>query len=398
MFVGDRLDIIIFGATGFTGKRTIPQLTKLIKSENLSLTWGIAGRSKARLKDTLLEIHEETGEDYNKIPVIIADIDDKESIERMTASAKIIINIVGPYIFYGERVVAACLKSGTHHVDVSGEPQYMEFIQLRYHEAAKTRGIYLVSACGFDSIPVDLGIVFLQKNFYGTLNSVATYMYIRKDGGPYPGATTHFTTYESAIHAIAHYKQLRDIRSKLFREKLPAVDHKVETKWCGFFKNKYLEKWCTVYPGSDRSVSLRTQRYMFTACKQRPIQIQCYVGYDSFLHLLTTLIFSAIILVLSKLNFTRKLLLKHPKFFSGGFASHEGPSKQKQENTTFNVILLGRGWCEILLDPTDEFYEPPEKLGLARVSGKNPGYGATCLMLTMSAIMILTENDKMPDG
>lgn len=169
----------------------------------------------------------------------------------MTASARIIINIVGPYIFYGERVVTACLKSGTHHVDVSGEPQYMEFIQLKYHEAAKNRGIYLVSACGFDSIPVDLGVVFLQKNFYGrifyishfkiyfiiyafqyigTLNSVATYMYMTEDGGPYPGATTDFTTYESAIHALAHYKQLRDIRSKLFQEKLPTVEHKLETR------------------------------------------------------------------------------------------------------------------------------------------------------------------------
>ncbi|KRT79283.1 hypothetical protein AMK59_6692, partial [Oryctes borbonicus] len=127
----NRLDIIIFGATGFTGKRTTPQLVKLIKSDNLSLTWGIAGRSKQKLKTVLLELQQKTGEDYSKIPVIVADIDDEESIEKMTAAARIIINIVGPYRFYGEKVVEACLKSGTHHVDISAEQQYIENMELK---------------------------------------------------------------------------------------------------------------------------------------------------------------------------------------------------------------------------------------------------------------------------
>lgn len=107
------------------------------------------------------------GEDYSNIPIIFADLDDPESIEKMTASARIIINAVGPYRFYGEQVIAACVKTGTHHVDISGEPQFMDLMQLKYHEAAQAKGIYLVSACGFDSIPADMGVIFLQKNFEG---------------------------------------------------------------------------------------------------------------------------------------------------------------------------------------------------------------------------------------
>lgn len=79
-----------------------------------------------------------------------------------------IINCCGPYRFFGETVVKACVDTSTHHVDVSGEPQYMELMQLKYNDIAKEKGIYIVSACGFDSIPTDLGITFLQNNFKGT--------------------------------------------------------------------------------------------------------------------------------------------------------------------------------------------------------------------------------------
>lgn len=187
-----------------------------------------------------------------------ADIDDMESLERMTASAKIIINAVGPYRFYGERVIQACIKSGTHHVDVSGEPQFMETMQLKYHDVAKEKGIYIISACGFDSIPADLGAVFLQKNFegnfdiyslliilciykiffffdVGTVNTIESYMYTTEEGGPYPGATLHYGTYESAVYGLAHWNELKAIRSKLYPEKLPLMEPKLKTKYVIIF-------------------------------------------------------------------------------------------------------------------------------------------------------------------
>lgn len=85
----------------------------------------------------------------------------------MTKMAKVIINCCGPYRFYGENVVKACVDTRTHHVDISGEPEYMERMQLKYHDIAKEKGIYIVSACGLDSIPADLGVVFLEQNFNG---------------------------------------------------------------------------------------------------------------------------------------------------------------------------------------------------------------------------------------
>lgn len=107
------------------------------------------------------------GLDFTSIPIHIADVKDEESLKKLASNAKCIINCCGPYRFYGEEVVKACIEMGTHHVDVSGEPQYMEEMQLRYYELAKEKKIYIVSACGFDSIPTELGVIFLQNKFNG---------------------------------------------------------------------------------------------------------------------------------------------------------------------------------------------------------------------------------------
>lgn len=183
--MAERLDIVIFGASGYTGKFCIEAVHKLSKSKGKSLTWGVSGRSETKLKDSLAEIQSKIGimfnfistmrdlnykflgEDLGSIPVIIADVQDYDSLSKMASGARIIINTTGPYRFYGEPVIKACIENGTHQVDVSGEPQYMESIQLKYHTAAQEKGIYIVSACGFDSIPADLGVVYLQKQFEG---------------------------------------------------------------------------------------------------------------------------------------------------------------------------------------------------------------------------------------
>lgn len=167
--MANRLDIVIFGATGFTGKHTIPQVHKFSKTDGRALTWGVAGRSEQKLKETLDAVAKTLEADFGQIPIIQADVKDEESLKKMAERAKIVINCCGPYRFYGEPVVKACLEAGTHHVDVSGEPQYLEKIQLEYNKAAQEKGVYIIGACGFDSIPADLGVIFLQNKFEGEI-------------------------------------------------------------------------------------------------------------------------------------------------------------------------------------------------------------------------------------
>ncbi|KAK9739767.1 Saccharopine dehydrogenase NADP binding domain [Popillia japonica] len=340
-------------------------------------------------------MQQKTGEDYSKVPIILADINNIASIEEMTASAKIIMNAVGPYRFYGEKVVLACLNTGTHYVDISAEDQFMNLIQLKYHEAAKAKGIRntLLYACGFDCIPIDLGVVFLRKNFKGTLNSVESYLYVREGEGP--GATVNCTSYESIMYFIGNYGELLDLRAKLYPKKLPAFKPELPLKFA-FFENEFLNRWCIIFPSADSWTCYRTQRYMFETHKQRPVQVNCYMAYNSFLHFIVTGIFAIVNMIFSQFSVTRYLLLKFPRFFTCGMISHEGPSEKNEENTFFDTVLVGKGWDEIQSEPTYQFDTPPRKI--AKVSGKNPAYRATCIMFVVSALMILTESNKMPPG
>jgi short subunit dehydrogenase-like uncharacterized protein len=101
----------------------------------------------------------------NSVETIVANLDDDRSIKDMCDKAKVLINCVGPYRFFGEKVVKQCVESGTHQVDLCGEPEYLERIQLGYNKQARDKGVFIVGSCGFDSVPADLGVVFTKKNF-----------------------------------------------------------------------------------------------------------------------------------------------------------------------------------------------------------------------------------------
>ncbi|XP_054000745.1 saccharopine dehydrogenase-like oxidoreductase [Hylaeus anthracinus] len=385
----ERLDFVIFGATGFTGKHAVKVAAQLAKEKQIK--FGVSGRRK----EALITIVKEYAPDIENVRIIVADLKDEESLTKMTEQAKVLVNCCGPYRFYGEPVVKACIATRTHHVDVSGEPQYMESIALKYNKAAQDAGIYIISACGFDSIPCDLGVIFTQQKFDGEVNSIETYLscwVTSKVSGP----MVHYGTYESAIYGVAHHNELRGLRKQLYPEKLPSLQPKLNRR--GLIHQSPLVKgWSMVFPGSDRSVTLRSQRFLYEKYKQRPVQIQTYVTFKSLFFALATIIFGLMFAVLSKFEFGRNLLLKYPAFFSCGTVSHEGPSAEALENSHFSITFKAVGWTEKLAEPTDKHKDPPNKELITKVSGVNPGYGATCIMLLFSAMTILKESDKMPD-
>ncbi|KAK7792581.1 hypothetical protein R5R35_008674 [Gryllus longicercus] len=388
-----RLDIVVFGATGFTGKYAVHEVLKLSKDKG-GLSWGVSGRNEKKLRDVLKEVSEKSGEDLSNIEIIVADVSKEETLLKMAARAKVVVNCAGPYRFYGEPVVKACIASGTHHVDVSGEPQYMERMQLEYHEAAEKKGVYIVSACGFDSIPADIGTVFLQDKFEGTINSVETYLEAWSKGH-HKGSAIHYGTWESAVYGLAHANELRPLRTKLFPNRLPQLKPKLKPR-SAIHRSDVVQGWCVPFPGSDRSVILRSQRHFFDKNNQRPAQVQSYVAFRSLFAVAVVALVGAVFAVLARFRCGRSLLLKYPSLFSFGMISHEGPSEEAAENTFFALTVRGEGWKEKLAEPTDHFTEPPNKTMSVKVTGRNPGYGATTTMLVMTAFMCLTESDKMP--
>ncbi|XP_070491011.1 saccharopine dehydrogenase-like oxidoreductase [Chironomus tepperi] len=390
-----RLDVVIFGASGYTGKYAIISSINLLKG----FKWAVAGRNKEKLQATLKEVEAKTNQDLSKIPIIIADVNDEKSLKEMTVQAKVVVNCCGPYRFFGEQVVKACVETSTSHVDVSGEPQYMETMQLKYNDAAREKGIYIVSACGFDSIPADMGIVYLQDKFKGTLNSVETFItWGYTDGYKPSGASIHYGTYESAVYGFAHANELGGIRRQLFKEKLPRFKPTLKSR--GFAHKQPIigNKWCIPFMGSDRSVVSRSQRYFFEEEKNRPVQMHAYISFGSFFALSTTLLLGFVFGVLARSEFGRKLLLNYPKIFTFGAVSHEGPSEEKNENSILTMYFLGLGWKEKLSESTDQFDIPMNKKITTKVTIKNPGYGATCDALVLCARNILKERNNMPQN
>ena len=145
-------DIIVWGATGFTGKLVTRYMETNYSQGNLK--WAVAGRNKSKLNS--LGPSEEN--------ILIANSDDQDSIDQLVQKGRVILTAVGPYARYGSGLVQACAKYGTHYCDLTGEVYWMRKMIEEYETVAKNSGAKIVHTCGFDSIPSDLGTYFLQKS------------------------------------------------------------------------------------------------------------------------------------------------------------------------------------------------------------------------------------------
>ena len=144
--IDKKYDMVIFGATGFTGKLICNYISKHKDAKNLN--WAIAGRNKEKLE----EISREYSVDY-----LLADSFDHSSLNIMSQKAKLIITTVGPYNIYGENLVASCIKNDAHYLDLTGEPDFVRKIYTNYNQSAENSNSIIIHCCGFESIPSDLG-------------------------------------------------------------------------------------------------------------------------------------------------------------------------------------------------------------------------------------------------
>lgn len=149
-------DLIVYGATGFTGQLVAEYLAQ--EYGNGSLKWAMAGRSLTKLE----QVRDAIGAPADT-PVLTANADDPAALRAMAARATVIVTTVGPYQLYGEPLLAACVEAGTAYCDLCGEPAWMAQMIAKYHAAAQASGARIVFSCGFDSIPFDLGVWVVQQ-------------------------------------------------------------------------------------------------------------------------------------------------------------------------------------------------------------------------------------------
>ena len=181
----NKYDFVIYGATGFTGKLVVEYAINQYASNN-EVSWAIAGRNNEKL--------EHVQEKYNlpsDIGKIVVDSNDQDSIDEMVSQTKCVLTTVGPYQLYGEKIIKTCISTGTDYVDLCGEPGFMHKIISECSAEAKETGARVVFSCGFDSIPFDLGVLFVQEAVMSKLNKYAPSVRgrVRAMNGEFSGGT-----------------------------------------------------------------------------------------------------------------------------------------------------------------------------------------------------------------
>ena len=151
-------DIVVFGATSFVGQILTDYLLKTYGTDK-ELKWAIAGRSQNKLNSLKAEL----GKAGTKLPVIIADAADESALKDLCDQTRVVISTVGPYALFGEPLVKVCAQTGTDYCDLTGEVQWIRKMVDNYEDTAKSSGARIVHCCGFDSIPSDMGVWFLQQ-------------------------------------------------------------------------------------------------------------------------------------------------------------------------------------------------------------------------------------------
>lgn len=383
--------IIIFGASGFTGQFVIEELARTSsEGPNGTLKWAIAGRSRPKLEKVLEQAAGVLSkpELRTEVDIVLADVSEPDSLAAMCKQGVIVLNCVGPYRFYGEPVVKACVENGAHCIDICGEPQFLESMQLNYHNQAAERGVYIVGCCGFDSIPADMGVLYTRDQFKGTLTAVESFL--TASSGP-EGGCIHDGTWQSAIYGFADSGKLRSLRKKFGHKPLPVVGSKIKRRSALFYSDE-VQQYAVPFMGADPSVVKRTQRFLLEEHQETPVQYGAYVGVGGVANIVKMIFAGMMFWFLVKFSFGQNLLIKYPEFFSFGFFSKAGPTRKQMEGSSFQFAFYGEGYKEGQ-DPSQG--KPNGKIRTL-IQGPEAGYVATPITMVQAAITILNEPKDLP--
>uniref|UniRef100_A0AC35UEL1 Sacchrp_dh_NADP domain-containing protein n=1 Tax=Rhabditophanes sp. KR3021 TaxID=114890 RepID=A0AC35UEL1_9BILA len=389
----NRFDLVIYGVTGYTGQYI---LKKLLESKYNGVSIAVAGRNEKKMKEVLERVGKDTGKDLSNTPVIIADTSDVATLGAMAAQAKVLINAVGPYRLHGEAVVEAAVGNGASYVDIAGEPAFIEKMAAVYGEKAKENGLYLVSACGWDSIPCDLGMNFLKKHYEGDI--AYTESFVQSRSGP-AGYTINDGTYQTLILGIANMRKdkLGENRKKLMPTKLPKSVHAPPHRRFIFY-DENTKLWALPFMGSDKSIVVRSQYHDYVNNHVKPVVLNTYFGVSSLLRAVLTVFLFAIFGVLCQFEITRKWLQNNTDTATFGVFSKNGPTKEQVDGAGFTYWFVSKGWDS--KKPVDEEHQlAPNKTIIARCDGPDMGYVATSGCVLASALTILEDQSNLPkDG
>jgi short subunit dehydrogenase-like uncharacterized protein len=354
-------DVILFGATGFTGRLTAEYLAA---NAPAGCRWGLAGRDRGKLEALRRQLSTIDAR-LAELPLLHADVTDAGSVRAMAGSTRVLITTVGPYVHYGEPLVAACAESGTDYVDLTGEPEFVDRMFLRYHAKAKETGARIVHACGFDSIPHDLGVYYTVKHLpEGVPITVEGYV---RAVAAFSGGTFH-----SAVTAASRARQnAATARARRTADPRPA-NRRIRTPlgWPG----RTGGLWAVPLPTIDPQIVARS-----AAAVPRYGPDFSYRHFAAVKHLTTIAgagVGLAALGVLAQIPPARRWLLNRRK-------PGAGPSEERRAKSWFTVRFVGHGGGQRVV---------------TEVTGGDPGYTETAKMLAESALCLAMDDLPKTSG
>lgn len=168
-------DLVVFGATSFVGQILTRYLAEYFSTQQEQLRWAIAGRSQQKLQD----LKSGLGTLGESLPILIADASNQAELNALCAQTRVVVSTVGPYALYGEPLIQACVTNGTDYCDLTGETQWIKKMIEKYESQAQQSGARIVHCCGFDSVPSDMGVYYLQQQAQKQFNAPATQVSMR---------------------------------------------------------------------------------------------------------------------------------------------------------------------------------------------------------------------------
>ena len=176
-----QFDVVVWGATGFTGRLTAEYLLERYGIDE-GLRWAIAGRNPGKLEEVKQALGRGTGKDTGSLAVLLGDSDDEDSLDRLVQQTQVVCTTVGPYAQYGTKLLKACANGGTAYCDLTGEVHWMQQMIEAHEDAAKASGARIVFNCGFDCIPSDLGAFFMQREMKARHGATCSQIQLRVAG------------------------------------------------------------------------------------------------------------------------------------------------------------------------------------------------------------------------
>jgi short subunit dehydrogenase-like uncharacterized protein len=350
-------DVVLFGATGFAGRLTAEYLARNAPE---GCRWAMAGRSVAKL-EALRDELAAGNPALSELPLLHADVDDSQSVRRVAESARVVITTVGPYVLYGEALVAACAAAGTDYLDLTGEPEFVNNTFVRHHPTAVASGARIVHSAGFDSVPHDLGAYF-------TVLHLPEDTPLRVEGHVRASAMISGGTFYSTLTGFSRARaNLRASRERKATEARPS-ERTARAVGGRIKRNPVDDGWLVPLPTIDPQVIARSARAVprygpdfryshYAAVQHLPVVLGGVLGV-------------AALAGLAQIPPARRALLSRIK-------PGEGPSPDKRARSWFTVTFVGEGGGERVV---------------TRVSGGDPGYDETAKMLAESALSLAFDD------